>query len=150
MISSHLYNNLKLSFFVLKIYKFFAPVIILMKKIVIIEDDVVIRESLKEILEMNNYEVLAIESGIEFMKRLKEFVPDILITDIIMPDKDGIEIIIEAKKTYPNIRLVAISGGGRIDSESYLNTAKYLGADATLKKPFSHAQLLDILKNLTV
>ena len=55
--------------------------------------------------------------------------------------------IIEVKKTYPNIILVAISGGGRIDSESYLNTAKYLGADATLKKPFTHAQLLDTLKH---
>jgi len=120
-----------------------------MKKIVIIEDDTVIRESLKEILELNNYEVLAEDSGIDLMKKVNEFVPDILITDIIMPDKDGIEIIIEAKKTHPDIILIAISGGGRIDSESYLNTAKYLGASATLKKPFSHAQLLDLLKNLT-
>jgi len=118
-------------------------------KIIIIEDDMVIRESLKEILEMNNYEVLTIDSGIDLMKKINEFHPDILITDIIMPDKDGIEIIIEAKKTYPDIILVAISGGGRIDSESYLNTAKYLGADATLKKPFTHGQLLDLLKNLT-
>jgi DNA-binding response OmpR family regulator len=118
-----------------------------MKRIVIIEDDMVIRESLKEILEMNNYAVLAIDSGIDLMKKVHEFLPDILITDIIMPDKDGIEIIIEVKKTYPNIILIAISGGGRIDSESYLNTAKYLGADATLKKPFTHSQLLDCLKN---
>jgi DNA-binding response OmpR family regulator len=120
----------------------------LMKKIAIIEDDVAIRESLKEILEINNYEVLAADSGIDLMKKVHEFKPDILITDIIMPDKDGIEIIIEAKKIYPNIILIAISGGGRIDSESYLNTAKYLGADATLKKPFTHAQLLDLLKNV--
>ncbi len=119
-----------------------------MKKVIIIEDDVVIRESLKEILEMNNYTVLAVDGGMDLMKKINEFIPDILITDIIMPDKDGIEIIIEAKKTYPNIILVAISGGGRIDSESYLNTAKYLGADATLKKPFTHGQLLDLLKNL--
>jgi YesN/AraC family two-component response regulator len=66
-----------------------------------------------------------------------------------MPDKDGIEIIIEAKKVLPNIILIAISGGGRIDSESYLNTAKYLGADATLKKPFTHKELLDCIANLT-
>ncbi|PKL18690.1 MAG: response regulator [Spirochaetae bacterium HGW-Spirochaetae-5] len=121
----------------------------LMKKIAIIEDDMVIRESLKEILEMNNYEVFAADSGVDLIKKFNEFNPDILITDIIMPDKDGIEIIIEAKKLYPNIVLIAISGGGRIDSESYLNTAKYLGADATLKKPFTHAQLLDLLKNFT-
>ena len=83
------------------------------------------------------------------MKKIVEFRPDILITDIIMPDKDGIEIIIEAKKTLPDIKLIAISGGGRIDSESYLNTAKYLGADSTLKKPFTHEQLIGVIKNLT-
>ena len=119
-----------------------------MNKIVIVEDDIIIRESLKEILEMNNYEVMAIDSCLDLMKKVNEFKPDVLITDIIMPDKDGIEIIIEAKKVLPNIILIAISGGGRIDSESYLNTAKYLGADATLKKPFSHKELLDCIANL--
>ncbi|HOK00923.1 MAG TPA: response regulator [Spirochaetota bacterium] len=120
-----------------------------MKKIVIVEDDQVIRESLKEFLEINGYEVMAIESSIDLLQKISSFKPDILITDIIMPDKDGIEIIIETKKYLPNIRLIAISGGGRIDSESYLNTAKYLGADATLKKPFSHKELLDCILNLT-
>ncbi|HPS58991.1 MAG TPA: response regulator [Spirochaetota bacterium] len=120
-----------------------------MKRIVIIEDDQIIRESLKEILELNSFEVIATDSGIDLMKKIIEFRPDILITDIIMPDKDGIEIIIEAKKTLPDIKLIAISGGGRIDSESYLNTAKYLGADSTLKKPFTHEQLIGVIKNLT-
>ena len=120
-----------------------------MKKIVIIEDDQIIRESLKEILEMNSFQVFAIDSGIDLMKKITEFRPDVLITDIIMPDKDGIEIIIEAKKTLTDIKLIAISGGGRIDSESYLNTAKYLGADATLKKPFTHEQLISVIKSLT-
>ncbi len=119
-----------------------------MKKIVIIEDDLIIRESLKEILEMNSYEVLATDTGIDLMKKITGFKPDVLITDIIMPDKDGIEIIIEVKKMLPNIILIAISGGGRIDSESYLNTAKYLGADATLKKPFTHDQLISLIKSL--
>lgn len=126
-----------------------VPVNKKMNKIVIVEDDIVIRESLKEILEMNNYEVMAIDSCLDLMKKVNEFKPDILITDIIMPDKDGIEIIIEAKKVLPNIILIAISGGGRIDSESYLNTAKYLGADATLKKPFTHKELLDCIANLS-
>ncbi|HRS63563.1 MAG: Response regulator MprA [Spirochaetes bacterium ADurb.Bin218] len=125
------------------------PLDISMKKIVIVEDDQVIRESLKEFLEINGYEVMAIESSIDLLQKISSFKPDILITDIIMPDKDGIEIIIETKKYLPNIRLIAISGGGRIDSESYLNTAKYLGADATLKKPFSHKELLDCILNLT-
>jgi len=120
-----------------------------MKKIVIIEDDQIIRESLKEILEMNSFQVLAIDSGIDLMKKITKFRPDVLITDIIMPDKDGIEIIIEAKKTLTDIKLIAISGGGRIDSESYLNTAKYLGADATLKKPFTHEQMISVIKSLT-
>lgn len=125
------------------------PLDMSMKKIIIVEDDQVIRESLKEFLEINGYEVMAIESSIDLLQKISSFKPDILITDIIMPDKDGIEIIIETKKYLPNIRLIAISGGGRIDSESYLNTAKYLGADATLKKPFSHKELLDCILNLT-
>ena len=119
-----------------------------MKKIVIIEDDIAIRESLSEILQLNNYEVLAIDNALEIANIIDDFRPDILITDIIMPDKDGIEIIIEIRKKYPDIILIAISGGGRIDSESYLNTAKYLGANATLKNPFSHDQLLDMIKNI--
>lgn len=117
-----------------------------MKKILIIEDDTVIRENLSEILQLNNYEVLAIDNALEIINIVKDFRPDILITDILMPDKDGIEIIMEIRKKYPHIFLIAISGGGRINSESYLNTAKYLGADATLQKPFSHVQLLNIIK----
>ncbi len=119
-----------------------------MQKIIIIEDDYAIRESLSEILSMKGYEVLAAESGLDLQNRLQDFKPDLLITDIIMPDKDGIEVIIEMKKTHNDIRLIAISGGGRIDSESYLNTAKYLGADATLKKPFTHDQLIQVIENL--
>ncbi len=119
-----------------------------MKKIIIIEDDYAIRETLKELLEISGYEVMVINNGSELEKNVSEFMPDLLITDIIMPDKDGIEVIIETKKSFPNIVLIAISGGGRIDSESYLNTAKYLGADATLKKPFTHEELLDLIKNL--
>ena len=119
-----------------------------MKKIIIIEDDIVIRENLSEILQLNNFEVLATDNALEIQNIVEEFKPDILITDIIMPDKDGIEIIIEIKKKYPEIALIAISGGGRIDSESYLSTAKYLGANATLKKPFTHNQLLKIINSL--
>ena len=120
-----------------------------MTRIIIIEDDQIIRESLKEILELNSYEVIAMDSGIDLMKKIHKFKPDILITDIIMPDMDGIEIIIEAKKTLPDIKLIAISGGGMIDSGSYLDTAKSLGADLTLKKPFAPDQLISAIKNLT-
>lgn len=120
-----------------------------MKRIIIIEDDQIIRESLKEILELNSYEVIAMESSMDLMKKIPKFKPDILITDIIMPDMDGIEIIIEAKKTLPDIKLIAISGGGMIDSENYLYTAKSLGADLTLKKPFAPDQLISAIKNLT-
>ena len=119
-----------------------------MKKIVIIEDDDAIRESLSEILLLNNYEVLATDNALDVSDIIINFKPDILITDIITPDKDGIEIIIEIRKKYPDIVLIAISGGGRIDSESYLNTARYLGANATLKKPFTHDQLLEMIKNI--
>ena len=120
-----------------------------MTKILIADDEPNILMLSEVMFKEMGFDVYTAVNGQDAIEKALEIKPDIIITDIIMPDKDGIEIIIEAKKTYPNIILVAISGGGRIDSESYLNTAKYLGADATLKKPFTHDQLLDLLQNLT-
>ena len=73
--------------------------------------------------------------GKEGMKIVVKMHPDLVITDIIMPEKDGIEIILELKKRYPDIPVIAISGGGINSSESYLKMAKSFGVNAIFEKP---------------
>ena len=76
--------------------------------------------------------------------------PDIVITDIIMPDKDGIEVILHLKKNYKKVRIIAISGGGRINAKDHLEIAGQLGVDATLTKPFSHEDIIRIIKEISI
>ncbi len=121
-----------------------------MATIILIENDYAIRQSLTEILQIQGHNVLAMSNAENLLNEIQEYNPHILITNIIMPEKDGIEVIMEMKKIHPNTRIIAVSGGGRIDSESYLNAARVLGADATLKKPFTHDQLFDIINNLGI
>lgn len=68
--------------------------------------------------------------------------------DIIFPDKEGIEMITELSRDYPGIKIIAMSGGGKIDPQGYLEMAKHLGAGRTLAKPFKHADLIDAVQEL--
>lgn len=67
---------------------------------------------------------------------------DILITDILMPEKDGIQIIAETQERYPAVKIITMSGGGKIDAATYLELARGLGAASTLNKPFTKEELL--------
>jgi YesN/AraC family two-component response regulator len=71
-----------------------------------------------------------------------------VITDIIMPEKDGIEAIMDLKRERPDLKLIAISGGGRADPENYLHSAQLLGANRTLRKPFTNEAILAAVKEL--
>ena len=73
---------------------------------------------------------------------------DMVITDIIMPDKEGLEIILEMKKTHPDLKIIAISGGGRISPESYLECARHFGASRVFQKPFKQKELISAVKEL--
>ncbi|MBM4132114.1 response regulator, partial [bacterium] len=73
---------------------------------------------------------------------------DLVITDIIMPEKDGIEAIMDLRRGRPGLRLIAISGGGRAEPESYLHSAQLLGADRTLRKPFSNEAIVAAVAEL--
>jgi CheY-like chemotaxis protein len=76
------------------------------------------------------------------MELFKYKVPDLLITDIIMPEKEGLETIFELRKTYPKLKIIAISGGGRISPSGYLPGAKLLGADMVFEKPLDQKKFL--------
>lgn len=113
-----------------------------MKKILIVDDEVLIREGLKIALELEGYSVEIAEDGRQAVKLMDSFTPDVIVTDIIMPEKDGIELILNLRKTNQNIRIIAISGGGRISAKDHLRIASKLGADCILAKPFSVKELI--------
>ncbi len=119
-----------------------------MKKILVVDDDDLIRDLLYEILEDQGYKVFEAENGNRALQLLKTETFDLIITDIIMPDKEGIETIIEIKKKVPQAKIIAMSGGGQLDANSYLSIAKKLGVQHTISKPFDPKALMQIIKEL--
>ena len=87
-------------------------------------------------------------TGLEALQILDYYIPELVITDIIMPDQDGIGTINELKKRFPKVKIIAISGGGRMLSKDYLGIAKILGAHYTFTKPFDTHLFLQKVKEL--
>ncbi|AOS84624.1 histidine kinase [Chlorobaculum limnaeum] len=117
--------------------------------ILVIEDEEDIRQMICEILEEDGYPTVQASDGNEGLQILRK-TPEIriVVTDLLMPEKEGIAMISELRKDFPWIRIVAISGGGISIPENYLNRAKAVGADATLCKPFESGELLSIIDDL--
>jgi DNA-binding NtrC family response regulator len=113
-----------------------------MIKILVIEDDNAFRTVLVTMLERAGYEVLQAENGNEALRHCQNSNPDLVLTDIIMPDKEGLETIQELLNLRPNMKIIAMSGGGRFGPNSYLPLAEKLGAKKTLQKPFMRDELL--------
>jgi DNA-binding response OmpR family regulator len=119
-----------------------------MVKILIIDDEAPIRKMLKKLLERNDYEVLEASDGNQGIKLFNEHEPDLIITDLIMPDKEGLETIRELKKSNPDVPIIAISGGGITDPKMYLNLASKFGAVRTFAKPVDNDILLSTIKEI--
>lgn len=113
-----------------------------MARILITDDDSQVRTMLHQMLERAGYEVVDAKDGREAIKLFKEQPADLVITDIIMPEKEGIETIMELKRDYPGIKIFAISGGGRVGPENYLKLAEKIGALRTFSKPFDRKEML--------
>ena len=115
----------------------------------IVADDVPeILDSVTKILERAGYTVRTAQSGREAVEFLRANPCDLLVTDMLMPEMDGIELILEVKRTKHATRILAISGGGRTVTSDYcVNLAKALGAHATLMKPFNRVQFLAAVDN---
>src|SRR5512140_3783252 len=118
-----------------------------MSVILLIEDDNELREMLKLALIRKNYVVLEAVNGKEALIHFKPGVTDLVITDLIMPEEDGLKVIMRIREMKPGIKVIAISGGGKAGPGSYLNLAKALGADVTYSKPFS---VNDLISNIGV
>lgn len=119
-----------------------------MANILLVEDMDGIRESLEVILDLAGHTVTTSKDGKAGIKLLEDGSYDLVITDILMPEVDGIEVIIKAKEKHPNNKVLAISAGGKgISSDEALEIASKK-ADATLKKPFSKEDLLTKVNEL--
>ena len=118
-----------------------------MAQILIIDDEPQIRSMLKIMLERDGHEVAEAPDGVEGIKIYRQNPADLIITDLIMPNKDGIGMIIDLKKEFPNVKIIAMSGGGLNKPEGYLKGAKKLGAACTLTKPIDRDELLRAIKD---
>ena len=119
-----------------------------MAKILVIDDESAIAIMLKKMLERAGHEVETALNGNEGLLLFDKFHPQVLITDIVMPEKEGLELIFELRKKNPGLKIVAISGGGRFQNHGYLTSAKYLGANMVFQKPIDHKELISGISDL--
>jgi CheY-like chemotaxis protein len=119
------------------------------RRLLVADDSADMRESLRLILERAGYEVQLAPDGDRAVELQRARPADVLITDIFMPERDGLETITVFRREFPGTRIIAMSGGGmRSDGRLYLETAGVAGADATLRKPFDPKTLLQVLHSL--
>lgn len=117
-------------------------------RILVVDDDESFRLQLTRTLRMLGYEVVAAEDGAIALRLFRENRFDMVITDLLMPTREGYETIMELRKAEPAMPIIAISGGGRFVAEQYLPTARVLGAARTLAKPFTIEQLQEAVAGL--
>lgn len=119
-----------------------------MARILLIDDDEQVLDMLYESLTREGYDVLRASNGEKGLRLYRQKPVDLIITDIIMPEKEGIETIIELRRDFPDVKIIAMSGGGRIGTKDYLHLAKIFGVQRTFTKPVAREQLLDAIKEL--
>ena len=119
-----------------------------MSRILVIDDNEQIRNVLKRILEREGHHVVIVEDSESGLSCQKQQSFDLIITDILLPDKEGISTILELHTDYPSLKIIAISGGGSFQPYGYLDIAKRVGANRTLPKPFNRDELLQVVNEL--
>jgi DNA-binding response OmpR family regulator len=116
--------------------------------LLVVDDDKAVRIMLRKMLETDSHDVVTAQNGIDALNCLRKQLPDIVILDIIMPEKEGFETIVEIRRDYPTLKIIAISGGGSIGATNYLKLAKTLGANLTIEKPIHMKELLAAVRQL--
>ena len=119
-----------------------------MANILIIDDESEVRYAIRAVLEDIGHTVAEAGTGTEGLERFQDGKYDLVICDIIMPDKEGIETIVEIRQIEPDQRIVAISGGGRIKKEDYLAVAAAVGATHTISKAFDAETLTEMVTRI--
>lgn len=118
-----------------------------MAKILVIDDDDSMRSVLRMGLETAGHLVLEAANGTEGLRQIEAGGVEVVVTDLLMPEMDGIEVIFNVRKKYPSLKVIAISGGGQLPPEGYLKIAQRGGARRILMKPFKLEELLQAVKD---
>jgi two-component system response regulator (stage 0 sporulation protein F) len=113
--------------------------------ILIIDDDEQIRALLRQVLEKAGYTVIEARNGEEGLRLFRQTPPALVITDLLMPDKDGLEVIMALHRESPPVRIIALTGGKK--EFDFLDTAKLLGAHRLMRKPVTRAELLQAVQD---
>ena len=119
-----------------------------MKRVLVIDDEAAARQLIRRILERDGYQVVEARNGEEGIEAFRREPCDLIITDLVMPVKDGLKTILEVREQSPNMPILAVSGGGAIAKERYLSAAGYIEGVETLAKPFSREDLLDLVRRM--
>jgi len=117
-------------------------------RILIIDDDAPMRRMLRQALERVGYEVLEGPNGRVGMQLQRTTPAEVIITDIFMPEQEGLETIRELQRDFPTTKIIAMSGGGQIGNFNFLTIAERLGAQRVLQKPFGLREMLDTVQEL--
>lgn len=119
-----------------------------MARILVIEDDDILRALMRKMLTRSGFEVVEAADGSCATELYREHAIDLIVTDLFMPDKEGMEVIRDLRRENPQAKIIAISGGSSFDSIDYLEVARLIGAAKTLNKPFGTRELLEAVRQL--
>jgi CheY-like chemotaxis protein len=117
-------------------------------KVLLTDDDDMVREMLADAMSTAGLDVIEARNGIECLEKLRANAVDVIVIDIIMPEKEGIETIMDIRAEYPHQKIIAISGGGRTRNDDFLTLAQKIGANATFRKPFDPALIVSQIWNM--
>ncbi len=120
----------------------------MLKNILLVDDEESIRKMVRAVLGEEEYAFTEASNGVEALEIMETQSFDLIITDVIMPDCDGIELVMTVRKKLPDIKVIVMSGGGRVRADHYLNLAEKLGAARVFEKPFNTAELRETVSEL--
>ena len=118
------------------------------KRVLVVDDNEDMRVTVQALLQADGFDVVVAADGEAALALHRKSPADVVITDLFMPDKDGIETIIELRKLYPAVKIVAMSGWTSTQGSDYLQVAREIGAAVTLQKPFDPAELSRVVRKL--
>jgi CheY-like chemotaxis protein len=119
-----------------------------MSRILVVDDDETFRRPLCQTLRCADHEVQAAADGSAALELFRQQPVDLVITDLVMPEKEGIDTILELRRLQPDLKIIAMSGGGYTHCTDYLQIARRLGANRTLAKPFTAQEVIEAVTSL--
>ena len=116
-----------------------------MALILVVDDEPLMRRTVRAVLERAGHEVEEAQDGNEALRKFSDLQPDLVLTDIVMPDREGVETIGQLRRLNETVPIIAMSGGGSVGGSLFLELAEQLGATRTLSKPIRNAELVALV-----